>query len=867
MQRINKNKLYQLPSWKQFPKWLRVIIIILLSIILLLVAIYGFLAWYVNGNKKQLIRQISEVVADNLNGGQLHIRDIDVAFWKTFPSVSIHVKDVTLHDSLYPSHQKQLLNIKDVYVRLKPLSLLGKNPEIGKVFIANGEIYMFKDSTNYTNASIFKSSKKNEEKTNKQIKVADYMLENVHFVFDNFLRNKKFEVTINNIDGTLQTINQKINILLDLDATVGQLGFNLKKGGFLVNTKIEGPLELNFLLDSSQLVVHQQKLKANGMPIVISANFNLGPDNNNYNLIIDGKNINFTKARAILSKHIANKLKVVEIEHPVNIYATIDGAMQYSDTPKVIVDFNLKNNTIQLPIGELTKTDVKGRFSNEFIPNNGHGNENSVVFINTMKAHFEGVPVTLDSSYVLDFAVPKIYCRLQSTFPVEKLDELAGSSFNLKKGLTDVDIFYSGPLTPNDPFKRTMNGHVIIKNAALTYLPRNLKFNNCNATIVFQDQDIFFKNVNLNSATSSLQINGNGKSFLSAYFNDQFKADFDLNINSEQINLNEFKSFFTARKTTTSNTESSTVKFKKINHQLDQVLDMSEMTINLNIKKFIFNKISASNIKAQLDLQSNALAVKNVHVNYGLGTITLNGHIDQSTKNNNFKTIATIQNVDISHLFEQFENFGLNKLTYQNIKGIFSANLALNGILDEEGNFLKRSLEGKVNFHLKDGALVNFEPLLQVKKYAFKGRNLSNITLKELKNTLELNKGLITIPPMEIISSAIYMRVQGVYGLDKGTDIALEIPLRNPKKDEKKLLEGKKINIIKGIVINLRAKDDGNGKVKLNWDPNKNGIKENEIRILEKEIDNEIDNEKEDTATSKSDEKPAEIKKKKWWQR
>lgn len=116
---------------------------------------------------------------------------------------------------------------------------------------------------------------------------------------------------------------------------------------------------------------------------------------------------------------------------------------------------------------------------------------------------------------------------------------------------------------------------------------------------------------------------------------------------------------------------------------------------------------------------------------------------------------------------------------------------------------------GQLSFDLKQGALVNFGPLVDIGTFFFRKRNLSNITFDNLKNTLQLQGNKILIPPMQISSSAILMDISGVYGMPTGTDIYLDVPLRNPEKIAKR--GGKK-----GIVLHLRATDDNKeGKVKI----------------------------------------------------
>jgi hypothetical protein len=58
--------------------------------------------------------------------------------------------------------------------------------------------------------------------------------------------------------------------------------------------------------------------------------------------------------------------------------------------------------------------------------------------------------------------------------------------------------------------------------------------------------------------------------------------------------------------------------------------------------------------------------------------------------------------------------------------------------------------------------------------------------------------------------------LDGIYSFTTGTNIAIKIPLRNPGKDEQPTAMNvpTKDRDLKGIVINVRALDGENGKVR-----------------------------------------------------
>ena len=93
---------------------------------------------------------------------------------------------------------------------------------------------------------------------------------------------------------------------------------------------------------------------------------------------------------------------------------------------------------------------------------------------------------------------------------------------------------------------------------------------------------------------------------------------------------------------------------------------------------------------------------------------------------------------------------------------------------------------------------------------------MKNIEFYNLGGRFDVKGEKVSIHPMKISSSAINMDVEGVYSFGKGTEIYVDVPLRNPKRDEgitDKAELAKRRN--RGIVLHLKAVDDKDGKVKV----------------------------------------------------
>lgn len=158
----------------------------------------------------------------------------------------------------------------------------------------------------------------------------------------------------------------------------------------------------------------------------------------------------------------------------------------------------------------------------------------------------------------------------------------------------------------------------------------------------------------------------------------------------------------------------------------------------------------------------------------------------------------------------------METLNADNLKGFVTSKANISGSITDSGMMVPKSMYGTVTFGLKKGRLINFEPLVNVGKFAFPYRDMKNIEFYGFSGKFDIRGEKVTIHPMQINSSVLNMDVGGVYSFGKGTQIYIDVPLRNPKKDkditDKKEL-AKRRN--RGIVLHMKAEDDKDGKVKV----------------------------------------------------
>ncbi|HEY0770177.1 MAG TPA: AsmA-like C-terminal region-containing protein, partial [Sphingobacteriaceae bacterium] len=385
-------------------------------------------------------------------------------------------------------------------------------------------------------------------------------------------------------------------------------------------------------------------------------------------------------------------------------------------------------------------------------------------------------------------------------------------------GTAVLDLLYKAPFYKTDNKPNFIVGTIRINNAAATYQPRNLKFNRISLLLNFKGQDLFLQNMKVRSGKTQLYMNASLRNFLNLYYTDPKKIVLDWQITSPEINLGEFIAFLGKRnsgvKVTKTDTESKAAS-SRIFQQLDEVLDQANAHMLLKVDRLVYKNFVASNITSDITMKQSGIAINRVSLNHGGGRLEVNGNIDQSGSLNKITTATRITNVDVQKLFASFDNFGQDAITDQNLRGVFFGSTNMSATMRNNGEIVPRSFYGTVSFDIRNGALVKFEPMEKIGRLTFPNRNFSNITFKNLKNTLTIEGNKVLIPPMHIETSVFNIFANGVYSFTTGTNIALEVPLRNPQKDALLSDSLRETRIRRGIVLNLTAVDGLNGNVKI----------------------------------------------------
>jgi hypothetical protein len=253
--------------------------------------------------------------------------------------------------------------------------------------------------------------------------------------------------------------------------------------------------------------------------------------------------------------------------------------------------------------------------------------------------------------------------------------------------------------------------------------------------------------------------------------------------------------------------------------KIDDFIEHGRLQVKLDAGRLIYKKFEARNVLVDVTLLNDRYIINNVSMDHSGGHIALKGSLLSKTYSHQANLESHLDNVNVSKVFADFDNFGQDGLTAESIEGKLSADITASMEMTNEGRVIPSTIVSQVDFSLKDGALNNYEPIKKLQRLVFKKRNFDNIRFAELKDRLEINNQEVKINRMEIQSTVMSMFVEGIYN-KKGTttDLSIQVPLSNLKKRDEDY-EPANIGVDKkgGRSIFIRGKpgEDGNIKFKL----------------------------------------------------
>ncbi len=351
--------------------------------------------------------------------------------------------------------------------------------------------------------------------------------------------------------------------------------------------------------------------------------------------------------------------------------------------------------------------------------------------------------------------------ELQNVLQIDTIEETSG--------MLDIQLIASGSpakgttLTPRDFRAFKTSGIAKFTGARIKLQGASYAVDSINGKLSFDGNNVKAENFSAQAGKSDVQIDGTVKNLLGYLFTQREVLDISGNLSSNNLDLNALL-----------NSEMVTDTKQSADTSYQLVLpDRLRLHLNSSVKHILFRKFEASDVTGDLQLNKQRLTADPISFHSMDGAVSGSGMIDGTREDSLLITCnADIQSVNIYKLFYQMENFGQDQdttITYNNVRGSLTSQVNFASLWGSDLNVNEKKIFTDADISIANGELINFRPLEALSRF-IKLDDLKDIKFKSLHNNIEIKNRIISMPKMEINSSAINITMSGTHDFDNNVD-------------------------------------------------------------------------------------------------
>lgn len=801
-------------------RWLRAFTAFIVVMLLILAGLAG----YVDYNQKKILKDLVTQLNKNVRG-KLSIEKISLTIFSEFPNLSVTLDNGVVKDSL---NRQEIFRAGKIYCRINPFKLIFKQIDVRSVIIQNANIFLQQDSQGLNAANLFiKSTDTSKGPLNISFNIKELKIANLQLSFNDEVRNKHVSLKAQNMLGNIREEDSSFMVQLRGFIHTDSMLFKADKGSFLFNRDAHVNLDLNYNKYFQQLTINPSPVEIDEQHYAISGYFHFAQKPARLKLLITDSAVNFDKGRQVLSSKILLRLKNISVPEPVNVSVLIEGPMLPDMPPAVDANFTIKHGRIKYYAANLTEVNMTGLFMNHVKPGVKNDDANSELVFDFAGAKINGIPCTANLS-VVDLKALHAEVTAAVNTPLTAFNQTLGNdsaNFRFKAGNALINIHYKGTIyyyldTIKSNFDDTLHGKILLTNGALDYSKGGIEISDIQTDIAFTQKQVDLKKISCAINGNAVNIAGSVTSVRRIVSGEVEKMVGNLKITAPKFDLNKIQVLKKTDQPAHPVASVTSAQASKITALLDTITNMLSINLSVKCDEFIFRQLNACNVTADINASSEGLQVRNFNLNMCQGRVIINGALNTVQNSDRVICNAQIDNIDVKQFLYDLDNFDQTTIQDNNITGRLNAQLDFASPLKSDYNIIADSMKGTIRFSLRNGSLVQFQPLVNVGKKIFKNRDFTHVAFAEIKDTVDLHDNTLFLHKMEISSSVLRLFMQGRFSFNGSCDLAIQVPLGNLKKQEINYEpENIGLDAKAGPCIFLHVTGDKNNKVKIALDP------------------------------------------------
>ncbi len=704
------------------------------------------------------------------------VEKIEVTWWQKFPQVAISLQNVEITEAL-PNSTAPLAKLRRIYSTFDFWDVWKGNYRIKEIHLEEGEVLVKVLPNGEVNYLIYQTA--DTTQTGKMaFDLQHISLQNVHVRYQDDPGKQTYDLQAHQLTAALAIEGPLVQIKTNGKALVN----SLKAGGseFLKAKEITLSSQLALNTETKNLTIQPSELQ------VGAATYGFGgtvafAHKTQLDLQVQGKNTSIQSLLALLPPKLAKPLARYRSNGDVYFKGQVKGEASGKKSPFIDVSFGARGASFYHPDYQekIEGLHLEGRFTN----GTKQTAQSSVLELRKIKGKLRGKPFS-GEVVVRNFTNPDLQAQLRAEvdvahvlglFPVPDMKKGAGQA--------QVQFAFTGNLNafkanPNSPKIKT-SGEVTLRQVHLQFRQHPQALSQLHGTFLFRKSDVAVTDFKGKVGASDFLLNGYFKNVLAWLFLPNQKLKVEADFVSKSLDLDQLLAAAgQEQKAPAAGGKSIKSGAAAYAFNLPAYL---EFDLNASVGQLQFRRFKAKQVHGQVRLQNKVITSPNIALQAVGGTFKVRGSLDARKSLIQINTVASLQDIKVDSLLYVFEGFGQKFLTPRHLRGELTAQMDAELFFDHQLNSRTSLMQAEINTSIKNGQLVNFEPLQKLSTFVDR-RELANLRFSELRNNFFIQEGIIYIPEMEIKSSTSRFNtitVSGTHTFDQHMDYRLRIPLAN----------------------------------------------------------------------------------------
>lgn len=728
--------------------------------------------------------EITGIFVDEINHhlkAKVAVSEIDIAFWGSFPNLSVDFNNVFIRDSYVGATEYDTLLFSDrIRMKFNPMDLLSENYTVKSIDVSPGTLQLKVNEEGVNNYDILKAKEDSLESEGfdlnlESINFNDFRVSYSNKATDQSYRTHVKTMTLNGALSSSVFSTQASSDLKIIEARSGNVNL-------IRNQPARLDITVKVNQDSGIVEIPPSTIYVSNLPF----SFEGKVDTLGYDFNVQGKNIAIADAANNFALQQSTTVKQFKGSGQLLFDLQINGKNKATTPAIVECTFGIAQGLLVDPATKIRLKSLKldGKYSNKGGKDKEFLALNNISFVSTggpfkgnvKLTHFDTPTFTGNANGLIDLSI------IHSLFNIPSIESIGGN--------LDIRSDFKVTSHPNESQEMEYHidkceGDLQLQNIYAQFKDDKRLFEQLNGHLYLRNNEAGIDNVSLKLNKSDLLLNGAFRDIVS-YFKGQGKLNVDVHIDSKYIAIADL---------------GSEAKADKVEQPKRYMLPKDiDGKVYLDIGRMDYEGHSFNALKGNMTIHDRILHFPKISVNNGGADVRGSITIEERSPEYFYLTSQLVsKNIEFRSLFKEWNNFRQDVIKSNNIEGTAQANVSFEAPFELRGGIISKGIKATIGLQIDNGRLKNvstFETITKSLKSSSARvligkdninaleKKLLDLRFERLTNTLLIKNGVLTIPTMSIESSALDIEASGKHTFDNQIDYRFGFRYRDLKQKE-----------------------------------------------------------------------------------